>query len=196
MAGVGSTCNLPLRSGKGWLYEGGIREPMIIRAPGVTKSGSVCDAPVISTDFYPTMLELAGLPLQPERHSDGTSLLPLLKGETTFEHPPLIWHYPHYHGSTWTPGAAIRDGDWKLIELYEFNETQLFHLREDIGETTDLSKTHPQKTAELQQKLKTWQSTLHAQMPQPNPAYDPNAPFRPDDTKRSARPSAKKKKNP
>lgn len=183
----GPGCNLPLRSGKGWLYEGGIREPMIVRAPGVTSPGSVCGAPVISTDFFPTMLELAGLPLQPELHADGSSLLTLLNGETT-QHEPLFWHYPHYHGSTWTPGAAVRDGEWKLIELYEFGQTELYNLNQDIGETNDLSTSHPDKTAELKAKLAAWQGKMHAQMPQPNPAYDPDAPLLPN------KPSSKSRK--
>lgn len=174
-----STCNLPLRSGKGWLYEGGIREPMIVRAPGVTKAGTECDQPVLSTDFFPTMLDLAGLPLQPKVHVDGTSLVPLLKGEPTIPHAPLCWHYPHYHGSTWTPGAAIRDGDWKLIELYEFDDTELYNIRADMGETRDLSKSNPAKTAELKQKLVAWQKQLNAKMPAANANYDPNAPFLP-----------------
>ncbi|MCP4782072.1 MAG: sulfatase [Fuerstiella sp.] len=179
LARIGPGCNLPLRSGKGWLYEGGIREPMIIKAPGITRPGSVCGQPVISTDFFPTMLELADIPLQPKQHADGTSLVPLLKGEDHIAHNPLTWHYPHYHGSTWTPGAAIRDGDWKLIELYEFGATELYNLKDDLGETTDLSDSHPEKAAELKAKLKTWQTKLKARMPMANPAYNPDAPFMP-----------------
>ena len=175
----GPTCNLPLRSGKGWLYEGGIREPMIIRAPGTTTPCSVCDVPVVSTDFFPTMLELAGLPLQHDLHADGQSLVPLMKGETSVERAPLYWHYPHYHGSTWTPGAAIRDKEWKLIELYEFDLTELYNLKEDIGEQRDLSKSNPKKTAELKAKLREWQIQMNAKMPVPNPGYDTNAPVLP-----------------
>mgnify|MGYP000002866023 CR=1 FL=1 len=155
---AGPGCNLPLRSGKGWLYEGGIREPMIVKAPGVTKAGSVCDTPVISTDFFPTILDLVGLPQQPKLHADGTSLLPSLKGEELKTDRPLCWHYPHYHGSTWTPGAAIRDGNWKLIELYEFRKTELYNLKEDLGETRELSASHPEKLAELKAKLAAWLS--------------------------------------
>ncbi|MDG2130327.1 MAG: sulfatase [Fuerstiella sp.] len=179
LAQIGPGCNLPLRSGKGWLYEGGIREPMIIKAPGIARPGTVCDQPVISTDFYPTMLELADIPLRPQQHADGTSLVPLLKGEDRIPHAPLTWHYPHYHGSTWTPGAAIRDGDWKLIELYEYDATELYNLKDDIGETTDLSSTHPEKTADLKAKLKMWQVDLNAEMPVANPDYRPDAPFLP-----------------
>lgn len=163
----GPTSNLPLRSGKGWLYEGGIREPLLVRAPGVTTPGSVCQQPVISTDFFPTMLELAGLPLQPDLHADGVSLLPLLKGAQDQAHPPLYWHYPHYHGSTWTPGAAVRDGDWKLIEFYEEDRAELYHLKDDVGERHNLSQQHPEQFARLRQQLRNWQQTLNARMPVP-----------------------------
>jgi arylsulfatase A-like enzyme len=102
------TCNLPLRAGKGWLYEGGIREPMIIKWPGVVKAGSVCSEPVTSTDFYPTMLEMAGLPLKPEQHVDGVSLMPLLKKRGKLKRKAIYWHYPHYHGSGNRPSGAKR----------------------------------------------------------------------------------------
>lgn len=173
------TSNLPLRSSKGWLYEGGIREPMIVRAPGVTQPGSVSDTPVVSMDFFPTMLDLAGLPRRGELHADGESLLPILCGEQTKQTDPIVWHYPHYHGSTWTPGAAIRDGDWKLIEFYEFDEVELYDLSNDIGETNNLAAVQPAKTEELRAKLRTWQTTMNARMPVPNPAYDPSAPLLP-----------------
>jgi len=174
----GPGCNLPLRSGKGWLYEGGIREPMIIRAPGVATAGSTCDVPVCSTDFFPTMLELASLPLMPERHADGQSLVPLLKQQST-DHGPLVWHYPHYHGSTWTPGAAIRDGDWKLIELYEFGETELYNLKRDVGESNNLAAAEPARVQALQQQLRDWQQSMNAKMPVADPDYNPDAPFLP-----------------
>ncbi len=163
----GPTCNLPLRSGKGWLYEGGVREPTIIRAPGVTKPGSVCRTPVVSMDFFPTMLELAGLPLMPERHADGVSLVPLLKGGDALPPRPLWWHYPHYHGSTWTPGASIRDGDWKLIEFYHWGKVELYNLKDDLGERHDLSEKDPAKTRELLDKLHALQKQFGAKMPQP-----------------------------
>jgi len=169
----GPTSNLPLRSGKGWLYEGGIREPLIIRAPGITMPGSLCEQPVVSMDFFPTLLELAGSPLRPDLHTDGVSLVPLLRGEKTLEHPPLYWHYPHYHGSTWTPGAAIRDRDWKLIEFYESGVAELYHLRDDAGEQRNLSETEPEKFAELRSQLRHWQTSMGAKMPLPHPEYQP-----------------------
>lgn len=164
---VAPTSNLPLRSGKGWLYEGGVRSPMIVRAPGMTTAGSVSEATVVSTDFFPTMLDLAGLPLQPKLHADGQSLISLLEGEKSPEVRTLYWHYPHYHGSTWTPGASIRDGDWKLIEFYEYDEVELYNLAKDPGEQNDLSKSLPEKTTELREKLKAWQKKMNAKMPQP-----------------------------
>ena len=163
----GPTSNLPLRSGKGWCYEGGIREPMIVRSPGVTKPGTQCDVPVISMDFFPTILELAGMSRRPDAHADGVSLVPLLEGQKEIEHEPLVWHYPHYHGSTWRPGAAIRDGRWKLIEFYEYDEVELYDLQNDIGEQDDLSEKMPKKVAELRQRLSEWQTRMNAKMPEP-----------------------------
>ena len=167
---IGPGCNLPLRAGKGWLYEGGIREPTLIRAPGVTRPGSVSHKPMISMDFFPTMLDLAGLPLQPKLHVDGRSLLSQLKGNDTGQRT-LHWHYPHYHGSSWKPGASIRDGDWKLIEFYHYNNFELYNLVKDPGERTDLAKRNPRKAAELRAKLSAWQKRMKAKMPVPNPDY-------------------------
>lgn len=175
LTGPGPTCNLPLRAGKGWLYEGGIREPMMIRAPGVTAAGSISDEPVCSMDFFPTLLELVGLPLQPELHRDGESLLPILRGGKLPEQRPLHWHYPHYHGSTWTPGAAIRTGRWKLIEFYEFDAVELYDLESDPGERRNLSTVHPQRTIRLRAQLRDWQQAMHAAMPVPNPDWKPPA---------------------
>ena len=164
-AAVGPGCNLPLRAGKGWLYEGGIREAAIIRAPGKAQ-GIVCNTPMVSTDFYPTMLELAGLPAQPELHADGRSLVPLLDPEHKEQtERALHWHYPHYHGSGWTPGGAIRKGDWKLIEFWEYDDVELYDLSKDIGEQNDLSKQHPEKVRELQLALDKWRINIHAVMP-------------------------------
>ena len=163
----GPTSNLPLRSGKGWLYEGGIREPMIVRAPQVTRPGSVCDAPVVSMDFFPTILELAGLPPSPQLHADGKSLISLLKGERPSSQRTLYWHYPHYHGSLWTPGAAIRAGDWKLIEFYHHDKVELYHLGDDPGESHDLHARHPEKRESLRRRLRDWQQQLNASMPEP-----------------------------
>ncbi len=164
------TSNLPLRGGKGWLYEGGIREPMIFRVPGVTKPGTVNDTPVISPDLFPTLLQLAGLPLQPQQHVDGVSLAPLLCGGSV-QHGPLFWHYPHYSNQGGSPGSAIRDGDWKLIEWYEDGKLELFNLHDDIGEKNNLAATNPNKATELHDKLVQWRKDVGAIMPTPNPQY-------------------------
>jgi len=171
----GPNCNLPLRSGKGWLYEGGVREPFIVRAPGVTVPGSACDVPVVSMDIFPTILQLCGLPLRPQWHKDGASLLPLLKGAGSVSaadreawiNRPLYWHYPHYHGSGWTPGASVRQGDWKLIEFYHHDAVELYNLRDDPGEQSDLSQQNPAKRDELLKMLHRWQEQLGARMPEP-----------------------------
>ena len=164
------TANTPLRAGKGWCYEGGIRVPTILRAPG-GQSGTTCAVPVISTDFYPTILELTGLGQKPDLHVDGLSLAPLLKGEKTLNREAIYWHYPHYHGSTWTPGAAVRAGDWKLIEFYEDNTVELYNLKDDLSEKNDLAKSNPEKTKELLTLLRQWQKETNAKMPTANPNY-------------------------
>lgn len=171
----GPTSNAPLRSGKGWCYEGGIRVPLIIRAPGLTKAGTVSKEPVVSMDFFPTMLEMAGIPLKPELHVDGYSLMPLIKKGKPLDREAIYWHYPHYHGSTWTPGAAIRARDWKLIEFYETGKIELYNLANDIGEKNDLAKKMPEKAKQLHEMLKAWQKEIGAKMPKPNPNYKPNS---------------------
>jgi arylsulfatase A-like enzyme len=163
----GPTCNLPLRAGKGWLYEGGIREPMIIKWPGVVRPGSVCSEPVTSTDFYPTMLQMAGLPLKPKQHVDGVSLVPLLEGTAKLNRKAIYWHYPHYHGSGSKPSGAVRAGDYKLIEWYEDNSIELYNLKDDIREQHDLAARMPQKAAELRGLLHQWLKQVKAIVPTP-----------------------------
>ena len=165
------TTNLPLRAGKGWLYEGGIREPMIVKWPGVTQKGSICEIPVTSTDFYPTMLDMAGLPLVPNQHQDGISLVPLLKGTSSPVREAIYWHYPHYGNQGGSPGAAIRSGDYKLIEFYENNHVELYNLKDDIGEQDNLAAYMPDKANELLDKLHQWQKEVDAKMPSPNPDF-------------------------
>ena len=166
------TSNAPLRAGKGTAYEGGVREPMIVKWPGTTQPGSTCRVPVTSTDFYPTMLEMAGLPLRPQQHCDGLSMVPLLRQTGTIDRDALYWHYPHYHITK--PFGAVRKGDWKLIEYFEDMNLELYSLRDDLSETTDLAKTHPQKAEELRKMLYEWRESVGAQMPTPNPEYDPD----------------------
>jgi arylsulfatase A-like enzyme len=164
------TANLPLRAGKGWLYEGGIREPLLIRWPGHTKNGSTCSVPVISTDFYPAILEMAGLPLLPKQHQDGTSLVPLLEGRQ-MDRGPLFWHYPHYGNQGGTPGSAVRNGDWKLIRWYEDGQEELFNLKTDIGEKKNVLSANPAIAATLKKELNNWLKEQEARLPAPNPNY-------------------------
>lgn len=163
------TSNLPLRAGKGWLYEGGIREPMIVHWPGVTQPGSVSDATVISTDFYPTILEMAGLPAMPRQHIDGKSMVQVLKGKAGAR-GPVFWHYPHYGNQGGSPGSAVRAGDWKLIEFYEEGrQPELYDLRNDLGEKRNVYAQNAAKALELKQMLDTWRNEVHANLPSKNP---------------------------
>jgi arylsulfatase A-like enzyme len=172
VAREGPTCNLPLRAGKGWLYEGGIREPMLIKWPGVVEPGSICHEVVTSTDFYPTMLEMAGLALRPRQHADGVSLAGLLKGTGTLDRRPIYWHYPHYHGSGNRPSGAVRAGDYKLIEWYEDGRVELYNLKDDLGEQDDLAATMPAKADELRRLLHAWRGEVGARMPEGKPRED------------------------
>ena len=138
-----SSSQLPFRGGKGRQWEGGIRVPFYIKAPGVTRAASTCGTPVIGTDFYPTILELAGLPLRPEQHVDGVSLAPLLKGGKIAGRP-LFWHYPHYANQGGEPSSIIRSGDWKLIHYWEDNRNELYELSATSASSTTWRsrKTH------------------------------------------------------
>jgi arylsulfatase A-like enzyme len=171
------TSNLPLRGGKGWLYEGGIREPLIVRWPGVAPSGGVSGEPVISTDFYPTILEATRSRPRPEQHLDGRSMLPILGGETQ-EERPLFWHYPHYSNQGGFPGAAVSLGDWKLIERFEDGQVQLFDLGVDPGELTDLSGSHPEVVTRLRGLLHAWYDEVGASFLQAR--EDGPEPWRPE----------------
>jgi arylsulfatase A-like enzyme len=166
------TSNSPLRAGKGWLYEGGIREPMIVKWPGAAKPGTVCSVPVTSTDFYPTILAMAGLAPRPEQHADGVSLVPLLRGGT-LQRGPLFWHYPHYSNQGGTPTGAIRDGDYKLIEFFEDDHVELYNLKDDLGEERDLAAAMPEKARQLRARLAAWRRSVGALMPAPNPDFEP-----------------------
>ena len=139
----GPTSVLPLRAGKGWCYEGGIRVPLMIRYPGMKHQGMVCHQPVISMDFYPTLLELADVGLPVNSKLDGRSLVPFLMNPDSSIERTLVWHYPHYHGSTWRPGSALRSGPWKLVEFYEDQRVELFDLNRDLSESTNLSEELP-----------------------------------------------------
>ena len=159
------TSNLPFRGGKGWAYEGGTREPWIVKWPGVTQPKTTCDVPVIFTDIFPTVLEMVGLPLRPDLHCDGLSFVPLLKGETKPIHDALFWHYPHYASYGCGPYSSIRTGDWKLIEWLEDNSVDLFNLQQDPGEQNNLADAMPQKVTEMRKQLHQWRKDVDANMP-------------------------------
>ena len=157
------TSNVPLRGGKGWLYEGGIREPYMISAPGLTKGGEVCHQPVTSMDFYPTLLALAGIPSRPKQHLDGQSLVSLLKDpESSLSRKSLHWHYPHYSNQGGFPGGAIRQGDYKLIERFEDGRVHLFNLATDPGEKEDLAERQPDKVHTMRKDLHAWYRRVDA----------------------------------
>ena len=165
------TTNLPFRAGKGWLYEGGIREPVIVRWPGVTPAGSVSPWQVTGTDFFPTILEAAGLPALPEQHLDGASFAPALKDPAKVNPPrPLYWHFPHWGNQGGVPGSAVRVGDWKLIDWAWSRGTELFNLAKDPGERHNLAAEHPDKVAELRAVLEAFHKNTKALMPAVNPA--------------------------
>jgi len=164
------TTNLPFRAGKGWLYEGGIREPVIVRWPGVTPQGASSSWRVTSTDFYPTILEAAGLPLLPEQHMDGVSMVPALKNPAaTNDERPLYWHFPHWGNQGGSPGAAVRLGDWKLIDWFWGKPAELFHLGRDIGERANVADENPEVVARLRKILDDFHTDTQALMPHPNP---------------------------
>ena len=137
---------------------------MIVKWPALGKRGAVCDEPVISTDFYPSILEMAGLPSLPGQHVDGVSFVPALKGEP-FERKAIYWHFPHYsnHGMQ-SPGGAIRLGDYKLLEYFENNTVQLFNLKEDSGEQKDLARAQPKKASDMLSMLQAWRKEVSARM--------------------------------
>jgi len=168
------TSNSPFRAGKGWLYDGGIRVPAIARLPGRIPAGSVSDLPITSPDWLPTILDAAALPAA--EGVDGVSLWGVMTGKGSPPARPLFWHYPHYGNQGGEPGAAIRDGDWKLIEWFDDGRVELFNLVDDPGETTDLAAREPQRAAVLQKQLHAWQREVGAIATAPNPKYDPAVP--------------------
>jgi arylsulfatase A-like enzyme len=165
------TSNLPLRGGKGWIYEGGIREPLIMRWPGKIEPEAVISTPVSSPDYYPTILAATGVQPPRDQPLDGVNLLPLFSGESIADRN-LYWHYPHYGNQGGAPTAAIRSGRWKLIEWMEDQRVELFDLSKDIGETDDLSREHPEVVSRLRAQLRRWQRDVGAKFPSPNPAFD------------------------
>lgn len=169
------TSNLPLRGGKGWMYEGGIREPLIVRWPGKIQAGSVSSVPVSSVDCFPTVLEATGTKTPGELKIDGVSLLPVLTGGGLPERS-LYWHYPHYGNQGGAPAAAIRKGNHKLIHWFEEDRVELFDLSADLSERNDLAPARPDLVDALGAELKAWQEEVGAKFPAPNPDFDPAKP--------------------
>jgi uncharacterized sulfatase len=174
---LGPKDSKPLRGSKGDLYEGGIREPLIVRWPGRAKPGSVCSEPVISNDFFPTLCEAAGL--RKFKPNDGVSIVPLLRNTGKPDREALYWHLPHYHGQGISPSGAVRKGKYKLIEWFEKSidgvhtdgAFELYDLEKDLNEQNNLARKMPQLTSELHLKLKNWQKAVGAQKMTPNPKY-------------------------
>ena len=183
---VPTTSNAPLRVGKGSAYEGGVRVPLVVYAPGSTKPGSTSDVPVITVDLFPTILDLLGSTAPVGVAVDGVSLVPLLRQTGALTERSLFWHYPHYQhyqqGGA-TPYSAIRRGDFRLIEYLADSSVELYNVAKDVGEEQNLAATMPEKANELREELHAWRESVKVQMPTPNPAYDP---AKPEDTRPSA----------
>ncbi|MFP4056447.1 MAG: sulfatase [Candidatus Brocadiia bacterium] len=179
--GTTPTDNSPLRNGKGSIYEGGVREPCIVVWPGVVEPGSRCRQVVSSIDFYPTLLEMAGIPARPGQLLDGESLVPLLRGEGTLEREAIFCHFPHYVPATGNlPATSVRKGPWKLIRLYGEGPDrsaayELYNLEDDIGERHNLADQVPEKVAELDALIDRHLHATQALVPVPNPRSDPHA---------------------
>ncbi|HEY2838301.1 MAG TPA: sulfatase, partial [Pirellulales bacterium] len=170
--GTPATTNRPYRAGKGYVYEGGLREPLIVRWPGVVKPGSLCESPVVLTDLAPTLLEAADVNVASAVGPlDGVSLMKSLRGEA-LPARMLCWHFPHYTNQGSRPAGAIREGDWKLVEHFEDNRVELFNLAEDIGETKNLAASEPVRAEALRAKLQAWRTGVGARMPTSNPEFD------------------------
>ncbi len=165
------THNTPFRAGKGFLYEGGLRVPLIIRWPGRIAPGKATSTPVINTDLLPTLLELAGIPVP--AGLDGQSFARLLRGKGALPARPLYWHFPHYNNQGGRPGGAVREGNWKLVEFYDEGRVELYDLSRDIGETKDLAAQQAGRAKAMRAKLAAWRTSVGAQENIPNPSFDP-----------------------
>lgn len=169
-----ATSNAPLREGKGWLYEGGIRTPLLVKWPGSIKTNSTSDVPVCGIDLLPTIRDICVLEQTESLKIDGVSLLPLLKQSGTIERDSLFWHYPHYANQGGKPGEVVRSGEWKLVEFYEEGRRELFHVAKDASESRNLAEQEPARVREMSEKLAAWRKEVGALMPEPNPDYTPN----------------------
>ena len=159
------TSVVPLRAGKGWAYEGGLRVPFIVKPVGKPIKEQVSETPIISMDIYPTILDYLGVEQQPEQHVDAKSLYNLIEKREPLDRASLFFHYPHYHSSGWKPGSAIRMGDWKLIHFYEDDTVELYNLKSDISEKKDLSAMYPDKVAQLMTQLKQTIDDTNSSLP-------------------------------
>jgi arylsulfatase A-like enzyme len=168
-----STSNLPLRGGKGYQWEGGVREPYFIKVPWLKNTGDTTHFPVTGTDFYPTLLDFAGIQLLPEQHIDGISLKPILEGKEMDTVRPLYWHYPHYGNQGGNPSSVIREKQWKLIHYWEDGSEELYDLGLDIGEQRNLIEEQPKIAQALSEKLMSWLSSVGANLPHKDVEYDP-----------------------
>lgn len=164
------TYNSPFRAGKGFVYEGGLRIPLIVRWPGHVPAGKIVHDAVINTDWLPTLLELAGLPVP--SGLDGASLAPLLTGQGPAPQRSLFWHFPHYTNQGSRPSGAIREGDWMLVEFYDEAKAELYDLGSDPGESRDLAASNPERVAQMRALLTRWRKSVSAQENQPNPDFD------------------------
>ncbi len=165
------TYNSPYRAGKGFVYEGGLRIPLIVRWPGRVPAGAVVDGPVVNTDWRPTLLELAGLRVPPGL--DGVSLAGLLTGRGPAPKRFLFWHFPHYTNQGGRPSGAMRDGNWMLVEYYDEEKAELYDLRADPGERVDLAARHSGRVARMRAALDRWRKSVDAQANRPNPNFEP-----------------------
>ena len=169
-----ATSNAPLREGKGWLYEGGIRTPLLVKWPGSVKANSSSDVPVCGIDLLPTLRDACGFEQTKTLNTDGVSWLPLLKQSGSIARESLFWHYPHYANQGGKPGGIVRSGEWKLIEFYEEGRRELFHVAKDVSESRNLAEQESDRVRDLSEKLAAWRTSVGALMPEPNPNYTPN----------------------
>lgn len=165
-----ATHNTPFRAGKGFVYEGGLRVPTIVRWPGMIPSGKVTDTPIIQADWMPTLLEACGVKMSDK--FDGASVLPLLKGKTTSDRS-LFWQFPHYTNQGSRPAGAMRDGNWKFVEHYDNGGLELYDLANDVSEEKNVAEREPERVKAMRSKLSEWRKNVGAQENTPNPAFDP-----------------------
>ena len=162
------TSNAPLAEGKGWMYDGGVREPLIVCYPPVVAPGTVVSEPITTPDFYPTILELVGASPEPAQHVDGVSFAAALSGGA-FERGPIFWHYPHYSNQGGEPGASVREGAWKLVRFFDGERVELYDLAVDLSEDHDVAASYPEVVAHLTTLLDEWSVSVGCLVPRENP---------------------------